>query len=305
MIALTMLAVCAQNEEKKQAAAIDAKRVMWEQVNIAERNLFWGAGGQQMQPDMKKSQFLGRQTGGNNLKYRIKDAAGREWVVKIADESQPEIAATRLLWAIGYHTEIDYLVPRLSINRIGNYKNARFEARPESVKRLEKWSWLNNPFAGTNEFEGLKIMMAMFNNWDIKDENTAILEDGGTHYYIVSDLGSSFGKLSEVSGGRAGRSVNKPEHYAESRFIKQVREGVLELDYRGKADNLIKTAKVEHGRWLADLLLQLSDNQIEDAFRAANYKAEDVTLLASAFKTRIKELDEATRQAANTAQQNQ
>jgi hypothetical protein len=142
-------------------------------------------------------------------------------------------------------------------------------------------------------------MMAMFNNWDIKDENTTILKEGDTHYYIISDLGASFGKLSEVSGGKSGRSVNKPEQYAQSRFIKRVRDGVIELDYRGKADNIIRTVKVEHGRWIADLLLQLSDKQIEDAFRAANYEPEDVKLLAQAFKARINELDEATKPAAD------
>jgi hypothetical protein len=251
-----------------------------------------------MQPDLKKSEFLGRQDGGNNPKYRLKDAAGREWVVKIADESQPETAATRLLWAIGYRTEINYLVPKLSIQSVGNYKNVRFEARPDSIKRLDKWVWTDNPFVGTKEFEALKIMMAMFNNWDIKDENTAILREGDAHYYIISDLGASFGKLSDVSGGRSGRSVNKPEQYAQSKFIKQVRDGSIELDYRGKAENIIKTAKVEHGRWLADLLMQLTDKQIEDAFRAANYKPEDVKLLAQAFKARINELDEATKTAA-------
>jgi hypothetical protein len=272
---------------------------MWEQVNIGERDLYLGPGGQQMQPDLKSNQFLGRQEGGNSIKYRIKDAAGREWVIKIGRETQPETAAVRLLWALGYRTEINYLLPKVAIPQIGNYKNVRFEARPEGIKRLDIWSWTNNPFVGTNEFEGLKIMMAMFNNWDIKDENTTILKEGDTHYYIISDLGASFGKLSEVSGGKTGRSVNKPEQYAQSRFIKRVRDGVIELDYRGKADNIIRTVKVEHGRWIADLLLQLSDKQIEDAFRAANYEPEDVKLLAQAFKARINELDEATKPAAD------
>ena len=296
LIAFASAAGFSQSDEKTEA-----KRVMWEQVNIAERNLFYGPGGTEMQPDLKRAQFMGRQEGGNNIKYRIKDASGKEWVIKVGDETQPETAATRLLWAIGYRTEINYLVPSVSIPQFGNYKNVRFEGRPDKIKRLDRWSWTNNPFVGTNEFEALKIMMAMFNNWDIKDENTAILKDGDSHYYIISDLGASFGKLADESGGsRKGRSVNKPEQYAEAKFIKQVRDGVIELDYRGKADNIIRTVKVEHGRWLADLLLQLSDKQIEDAFRAANYKQEDIKLLAQAFKARIMELDEATKAPANT-----
>ena len=300
VISLVTALLAVSGFSQKQEDTTEAKRVMWESVNVSERDLFWGPGGQEMKPDLKKSQFLGRQDGGDNLKYRLKDGAGREWVIKIADESQPETAATRLLWAIGYRTEINYLVPKVEIQQIGNYKNVRFEARPENIKRLDtRWSWIDNPFVGTNEFEALKIMMAMFNNWDIKDENTAILQEGGAHYYIISDLGASFGKLSDVSGGRSGRSVNKPEQYAQSNFIKQVRDGVIELDYRGKADNLIRTVKVEHGRWLADLLMKLSDKQIEDAFRAANYKPEDVKLLAQAFKSRINQLHEATKPPAD------
>jgi hypothetical protein len=138
-------------------------------------------------------------------------------------------------------------------------------------------------------------MMAMFNNWDLKDENNVILRNGDELYYVISDLGASFGRLAEKENSRSGRSVNKPEHYYQSNFIKQVRDGIIEFEYRGKADYLIKGIKVEHGRWLADLLLQLSDKQIEDAFRAANYKPEEITLLAQAFKSRIAELDNGTK----------
>jgi hypothetical protein len=280
----------------QKADQTEARRLMWEPVAVGERDLFWGPGGQQMQPDMKKSKFLGRQEGGTNIKYRLQDAAGREWVVKVGRETQPETAATRLLWAIGYKTEINYLLPKLEIKTVGNYKNARFEARPDNVKRLdEKWAWADNPFVGTNEYEALKIMMVMFNNWDIKDENTAILKEGDAHYYIISDLGATFGKLPNEPGKSTGRSVNKPGDYSQIRFIKQVRDGVIELDYRGKEEQLFKGVKVEHGRWLADLLTQLSDKQIEDAFRAANYEPDEVKLLAAAFKARIMELDDATK----------
>ncbi len=296
ILSVCLLAVTgySQEDQKKEIPA-DAKKVMWEKVNIAERDLFWGPGGQEMKPVTEKMEFIGPQTGGNNLKYRLKDGAGREWVAKIADESQPETAAVRLLWALGYKTEVNYLVPKLNIEKVGNYKNARFEARPDSIKRFDRWSWNDNPFVGTNEFEGLKIMMAMFNNWDLKDENNVIFRSGDELHYAISDLGASFGRLAKESNSRSGRSVNKPEHYSQSNFIKQVSNGMIEFDYRGKADYLVKGIKVEHGRWLADLLLQLTDKQIEDAFRAANYEEEDIKLLAQAFKSRISELDRATK----------
>jgi hypothetical protein len=56
---------------------------------------------------------------------------------------------------------------------------------------------------------------------------------------------------------------------------------------------LIKGINVESARWLVGLLKQLTDKQINDAFRAANYKPEEAAVLASAFKARIVQLDNA------------
>lgn len=269
--------------------------ILWEPVEIGSRDLFRGPTSEGIHPALNKVTFLGKQPGGNNLKYRIKDGNGREWVVKIADESQAEVAAVRLIWALGYRTEIDQIVPKINIEKIGSYKNARFEARPENLKRGERWSWTSNPFIGTKEFNGLKIMMALINNWDLKDENNLIVHEGDRAYYIISDLGSSFGKLSDRSKSRSGRSVNKPKDFAKAEFVKGVNNGIIELDYRGMGEDLIKGVPVEHARWLADMLMQLSDKQIGDAFRAANYSAENVGLLTQSLKARINDLDKATK----------
>ncbi len=296
-IAAAILTVCfsvASAQEKSTAAGAP---VLWESVSIAERDLYWGPGGREMFPVMDGMRYVARQVGGNNLKFRLRDKDGREWVVKAADESQPEVAATRLLWALGYPTEVDYIVPKVSVAKWGNFKNVRFEARPKGVKRGERWSWDANPFKTSNEFAGLRIMMAMLNNWDLKDENTVILEKDGKFYYAISDLGSSFGKLALHSGTRSGRSVNKPEHYAGSTFIDSVDGQMIKFAYTAQRADLMKGISVEHGRWLADLLSQLSEKQIQDAFRAANYEPDEVATLTSSFRARIAELDKHTRVA--------
>lgn len=298
LIAFAFITICfsvAAAQEK--ALAPSGSAVLWEPVAIAERDLYWGPGGREMFPVMEGMTYVDRQVGGNNLKFRLRDKEGRDWVVKAADESQPEVAATRLLWAIGYPTEVDYLVPKVSIAKWGNRKNVRFEARPKGVKRGDRWSWDDNPFKATNEFAGLRIMMAMLNNWDLKDENTVILEKDGKSYYAISDLGSSFGKLARHSGTRSGRSVNEPEHYADATFIKAVDGQMIQFNYTAQRADLMQGINVQHGRWLADLLLQLSDKQIQDAFRAANYKPEEIALLTASFKARIAELDKHTQVA--------
>ncbi len=274
--------------------------ILWEPVDISTRDLFRGPTSDGIQPALERVTFLGKQPGGNNIKYRVRDGNGREWVVKIADESQAEVSAVRLIWAIGYRTEIDQLIRSISIPKIGNYKNVRFEARPAGFKRGERWSWRDNPHVGTKVLEGLKIMMALVNNWDLKDENNVVITEGDKSYMIVSDVGSSFGKLADKSQSRAGRSVSKPVDFANAVFIKGVNNGIVELNYNGLADDLMTGIKVENARWLADLLVQLSDKQISDAFRAANYSPEDVALYTAAIKERIAALDRATR--ANVAE---
>lgn len=280
-------------QDKKSEIAVVGTPVVWEQVDISKRDLYWGPGGEAGFPVLKDARFIGRNVGGNNLKYEIEDGAKHRWIVKVADESQPEVAATRLLWAIGYPTEVDYIIPKIDIANVGRYSNVRFEQRGD-FKRGERWSWMDNPFRDARELRGLKIMMALINNWDLKDENTITLSKDGKLYYVVSDLGSSFGKLADKPMSRSGRSVNDPDDYSKATFIKGVDNGNLMLDYRGINQNVIQGIKVEDGRWLADLLTQLSDKQISDAFRAANYKPEEIATYTQAVKARIVALDKAT-----------
>lgn len=278
------------------------KPVMWKPVDISRRDLFWGPGGRSMAPNLRKITFIRKETGGNNLKYRIKDASGKIWVAKIADESQPETAAVRLLWAVGYETEINYLAPTLTIPGKGAFKNVRLEARPANTDREDRWSWEDNPFAGTKELQGLKIMMGLINNWDLKDGNNIILQSGGERRFVVSDLGSAFGKLAPLGGvpvlNRFGRSVNRPDHFVKSEFVKGIEEdGHIDFAYKAKGKGLFDKITPAEGQWIANLLSQLSDRQIRDAFRAANYSSVEVTMLTRAVRSRINALKNATRAA--------
>jgi len=294
LLAVVCVAVpaAAQTNTSRSSASGAA---MWEPVDVSKRNLLLGAGGASMRPDLRRVRFVRKETGGNNLKYRIRDASGRIWVAKIADESQPEVAANRLLWAVGYRTEIDYVARRLTIPGKGTFTNIRLEARPKGIDRDGDWEWDSNPFVGTREFKGLRVMMALINNWDLKDSNNAILRTGRQAQYIVSDLGSSFGKLPVSSAfilNRFGRSVNDPEDFANSTFIHKVEDnGEIDFYYKAKGKKLLEQIRVEDARWIGRLLGRLSDRQIRDAFRAANYSPAQITILSRAVKSRIRQLN--------------
>lgn len=272
----------------------DMKPVLWERVNISRRDVYFGPGGKENQPDLKTVTFLKKETNGHQKKYRIKDGSGRIWIAKIGREAQPETAAVRLLWALGYKTEINYCVPTLTIPGIGTFKNVRLEARPAEIERLDEWKWKVNPFLGTRELQGLKIMMVFMNNWDVIDVQNKVLIVPGEHgkelHYIISDLGSTFGRLGNNNLPvlyRLGRKTGDPEEYADSDFIRRREDGRLVLSYKGKFRELYGEISVEDGRWLLRLLEQLTEKQIKDIFTAACYSPGDVEIFSGAVKSRI------------------
>jgi hypothetical protein len=73
----------------------------------------------------------------------------------------------------------------------------------------------------------------------------------------------------------------------KAEFIKKVNGDVIDFSYSGKNQKLFQGLTVADARWLVTLLQRLSDDQIKDAFRSANFSAEEVDQLAGAFKARI------------------
>jgi hypothetical protein len=284
----------AGNAQRKSDAHENAGQpVLWQRVNIGQQDLFLGPGGREMEPDLSRITFIKEEKGGYSKKYRVKDGSGRTWVAKIGKEAQSETAAVRLLSGIGYVTEVNYLVPSLTIPGKGTYTNVRLEARPDDVDRGKEWKWRATPFERTPQMQGLKFMMAFLNNWDIKNSNNVILKTGSERHYVISDLGVTFGKTGISPMPLLywiGRTRNAPKDYAKSKFITGVKRDRVKVHFNGKNRGLMKDLTTADARWLASLLTKLSDRQIRDMFRAANYSPANVDLLTHAVKDRIAQL---------------
>src|SRR5690348_9060526 len=129
MLLLTLpLSAAAQDskDKDKKEKAPTGTPVLWHAPeDIEQRNLLLGAGGEAMKPDISRLTFIEQKTGGYSTKYRVQDAKGNEWIAKIGREAQPDTAANRLLWALGYETEIAYVIPKLTIEGKGEYENVR------------------------------------------------------------------------------------------------------------------------------------------------------------------------------------
>lgn len=284
----------ADAKSKKTKEVPHGTPVLWRiPADISSRNLYLGPGGARMRPDVRRIKFIKEEKGGYSKKFRIRDAAGREWVAKVGKEAQSETAAVRLLWAVGYETEINYLVPRLMIPGKGEFENVRLEARPNSEKRLDEWKWKENPFVGRREFQGLKVMMLLLSNWDIKDTNNKIIsvKDTNKLRYIISDLGATFGKTGSLPFfWRITRSRNNPEDYEEASFVEGVDDNYVDFHYGGKNRQIFDDITVAQAKWMGNWLSRLSRAQIRDAFRAANYTPDEESILTDAVLDRIDQL---------------
>jgi len=153
---------------------------------------------------------------------------------------------------------------------------------------------------------GLKIMMALVNNWDLKKINNAIYdEDGEKPHYAVSDLGASFGR----TGNFLTRSKSNLRDYRGTKFIQKAKPEQVDfylssrpffltvLDVpnyvtRTKMQSVVKEIPRTHAKWLGQLLGRLSPEQISDCFRAAGYSPVEVEAFAKVVQGRIADLNQ-------------
>ncbi len=293
---------------------------LWRQPkDIPSENLLYGRGGKEHEPHGPFT-FEDEDLDGTNPKYNVRDQDGVKWKIKLGAEARPETVATRLVWAVGYHADEDYFLSEVQVNGMpkhvhrgqdliepgGVMRNVRLKR--ELGKKVGTWSWRDNPYAGTRELDGLRVIMAVINNWDLKDENNAIRdfkngdEDGDTREYYVGDLGASFG----TTGRELSHTKSKGNlySYAKSGFITKIGPTTVNFDVPSRPGAIIAFNPHEYSsrvgmrwigehiprqsaRWIGDLLGQLSQEQVRDAFRSAGYDGLDVAEFAVEFQKRV------------------
>ena len=79
--------------------------------DLESRDLFYGVGGPDLAPDpTDRYELIEVDKSGYSPGYAVRDREGTRWSVKLGIEAQPELVATRVLWAIGYHQPANYLL---------------------------------------------------------------------------------------------------------------------------------------------------------------------------------------------------
>lgn len=306
-------------KQKPHEAASDLPAVIWRDPgNIPALNLIYGAGGREHAPDPNATYIFEKEDmAGTSPKLDVRDTNGVKWRIKVGAEPQSETAATRLLWAAGYFVDEDYFLAQIKIEKLpelhrgkqfvtkGNIVHGvRLKRRDKKIKKIGNWDWFNNRFIGSRELNGLRVMMALINNWDLKEVNNAVYVVDSEQEYLVSDLGASFGR----TGDSISRSKSDPLGYKNSKFIKS--ETAQEVDFemhsrpffltivnlhnyreRTKMEEVTKHIPRSDAKWLGTLLGRLSEEQVRDCFRSAGYTVEEVQNYTDEVRKRVAELN--------------
>ena len=320
-----------EKQEEKAEKADKLPPVLWRDPgDIASLDLVNGAGGAAHAPDAKSDYtFVKEDMNGTSPKFYARDANGVEWLVKLGVEAKPETAATRFVWAMGYFTDEDYYLPEIHVTGLqklhrkmtgasvetGTVLHVRLKRQGPNLKKVENWKWLENPFEDTREFRGLLVLMALINNWDLKEVNNKVYVDNNERHFVVSDLGAAF--------GRTGWPVVPPpmfpmphatkgvlKDYEHSKFIVRVQGDTVKFEMNIATPFFIEDTRhalfseyarnakledaipIDDARWMGQQLARLTPQQIRDAFRTAGYEPEEAEGFAKVVERRIAELNQ-------------
>ncbi len=307
------------NKSESGKTLSNSPELIWRDPgDISSLDLINGVGGAADAPDPNAVYtFVDENMNGTSPKINVKDAQGVVWKMKMGAEPQAETAATRLLWAVGYFVDEDYYAAEVKVADLpklkrgenyvkdGTIRSVRLEKKIKGQKDLGNWDWFKNPFVGTREFNGLRVMMSLLNNWDLKEVNNSIYEINGERHYVVGDVGATFGK----TGDPLTRSKSDPKGFEKSKFIEKDEKGGY-IDFvlhsrppliaavnaenykeRSNMEKITKHVPHEDARWLGEKLSHLSDEQIRDCFRSAGYTPDEVEEYTHVIKDRIAALN--------------
>jgi hypothetical protein len=307
-----------QRRAAGEATLQSARAVIWRDPGPAERlDLAAGPGGRDGAPAPPFT-FVEEHQAGSSPCISIRDARDRLWRVKWGDEVHTEAFATRLAWAAGYFVETTYFVPGGRVEGIGQlgrarasfdenfqFTHARFELNERGVvKHFDEhsWAWNDNPFLGTRELNGLKIVMMLLSNWDNKDvrdvargSNTAIFEykigpNTREARYLITDWGAALGTWGNniLSRGRWDCAAYAGQN---DQFILGMDGEYVLWGYKGQ-----RTADASGGisrsdvQWLYRFIGGITDEQLAAGLRASGGTETEITDFTKALRVRLNKL---------------
>lgn len=246
-------------------------------------------------------------------KLTVTDAKGRTWSVKFGIKVTPESFCSRFVAALGYIVEPSYYVASGKIEGArrfgrasdyvksdGTFVRARFQLRDTTALEFlpkHAWSITDNPFRGTHQLAGLRVVLMLLSNWDVKDvrsgqesSNTALFRGpDGQMLYSFFDWGSTLGRWGSIT--RRTRNDCSGFRADSPHLITGVHDDVVVWGYSGKHDSEVRNGiTVDDLRWLAPYLSAITSEQIRAGLKASGATDRQNDTCAEALESRIQEV---------------
>ena len=297
-------------------------RIWREPGRLTSEHLRFGPGGARGVP-VPPFTFVQEHLTGSQPCVAVHDGRGALWRVKWGHEVRPESFAVRFAHACGYFAEVTHYVDegvigsvaeltraRTCIGHDSRFREARFELEDRRVRMLfgeHSWAWDDNPFIGTPQLSGLKIVTMLLSNWDTKDRrdvargsNTAIFEQrvppfGREARYLITDWGGAMGTwgANVISRGRwdpDGFEAQTPH------FVTGVKEGIVQFGYVGqRTADVAYDIPVEHVAWFYERAKQLTEPLLRNGLLASGATDEEAVRFARALLNRLEQLGNVVR----------
>jgi len=283
----------------EDAKSLIARSKVWIPVDIPAMDLRRGpaAAGAPESGATVTCDYLNKKLSGASPKFACRLADGSELKVKYGGtngEVYGEVAASRLLWALGFGA--DHMVPVRVICRgcpesPGSIRRdngerildpAAVEWKHAGRELAGQWDWedldLVDESAGgatRAERDALKLLAVLLQHSDSKSKNQRLVcaDDAGegtscqVPLMMIQDVGVTFGRANALNQ-QPGASVNLA-NWSQIAIWKDPQKCIGNLS--GSWTGTLKQPVIseEGRRFLADLLSQLSDPQIRDLFDVA------------------------------------
>ena len=300
VLAFTLSACVRVKEPAVRPTRAPAGASLWiDPGNLQSKDLFYGQWGVERAPRPKDVfTFLERKHKGVNPGMTVVDQEGRQWSVKqippgaLDVEAQVEVTLSRVLSAIGYRQPPQYFLPQFTLkDDWGTHTEVggRFRLNDETLREVGPWAWHENPFIGSQPYQGLLVLMMLFNSTDLKDSNNSIFEyksgDRVEQWYVVRDLGSALGDTR-----RLGPYKSDPDAFAHTPFVLGVDRNFAQFAYTGYYEKYVRgRVSPDDVVWATRLLGRLTDQQWNDAFRAGGYDRPTTARFLRTLRERIRD----------------
>jgi hypothetical protein len=249
-------------------------------------------------PPAPPYRFVKEEMGGTNPKVIVRDAKGVTWYVKFGFESKPETFASRVVRATGYYAPVTYYVaqgvmeglPAGGLKRAdkaveggsGRFRDARF-AREMKFVDGEKWSLDESSIHGTKELSGLKLMILLTANWDVKPQNFAVVQTPGQPMFAITDWGQTLGAPDMKSHWDCEQYRNGNKVLSDG-----VENDYVYFRFGGKQDSVVTNGiRVEHVRWWMTLVRGFNEARVRKMLLDSGATPEEAACFAPAFMQRI------------------